>query len=151
MTREHINFTSIREDYNVYDLANGLKLRLKIPITTIHNETIGNETKGNFGIQVVSAVEVPDEFDTSDLKLTDREVTDQDIVKELRITQRKEVVNIYETEKSFIVMAIHVNKISMTDKKIKDGSPALRFNYDTAVTSYLKPDWEKIPQKTPEK
>ena len=77
------------------------------------------------------------------MKLTVGEVTDQDIVKELKIIRRKEFVNIYETEKSFLIMGIHVNKISMTDKKIQDGSPALRFNYDTGMSSYPKPNWEK--------
>ncbi len=144
MTKKIIDFTTVREEYNVYDLENGFRLRLKIPITSVFNETIDNKTRGNFGLQIVSKVEVPDGFDTSNLKLTVEEVTDQDIVKKLEIIKRKEFVNIYETAKSFLIMGIHVNSISMTDKKIQDGSPALRFNYDTGMSSYPKPDWEKI-------
>lgn len=137
--REFINFTTVREEYSTYKLENGLTFYVKSPITRIYTEFDGDKTTHGINSALISGVNMPSKFNTSNLKLLTSDVTDDDITKKLRIVQRKEVVNIYEIEKSFLVLGFHMNMISATDKKYSDDTPALRFNYDTAITVVDKP------------
>ena len=153
MTKRYADFITVREEYNSYKLENGVTLRLKIPVTSIYNETINGKVEAKIGTATVSRVEIPDDFDTSNLELTEMPITDKDIIKELQIIEKKEGVNIYEIEKSLLIHAVHLVKVFATGKKNKDGEPMLRFNYEAAIAAVDKPwvEGSQVGVKIPEK
>jgi hypothetical protein len=82
MKKEHIPFTTIREDYCEYRATNGQILRMKVILTDIVVETIEDGTKSSLlGIKDFSAIITENDIDTSKLKYsTPEQTTDADIV-----------------------------------------------------------------------
>ncbi|MCE2507042.1 MAG: hypothetical protein J4F36_11385 [Nitrosopumilaceae archaeon] len=60
-------------------------------------------------------------------------VTDDDVVKELKFTIKKESINVYESEKHFVMVDDRVEKIMLSNKKDKKGNPILRYRVDMGV------------------
>lgn len=134
MNKEHIFFTTIREDFNEYDVENGQTLRMKIILSDLFVVVNKDGTKSTqAGFKEVSLVFANKEIDTSNLQLSSPEkVTEQDEIKTLGFQTIKEVVNIYETQHLLMLLYPRVTNISLTDKKSAEGEPILR--YHTSVT-----------------
>ena len=62
------------------------------------------------------------------------QVTKEYEVKELKFKAIKEIVNIYETTNSLILVIPHMDKIILTNKKDKNNLPHLRFSSALDVT-----------------
>ncbi len=60
-------------------------------------------------------------------------VTDDDVVKELKFTIKKESINVYESEKHFVMVDDRVEKTMLSNKKDKKGNPILRYRVDMGV------------------
>src|SRR5215218_2552469 len=131
MNKEHVEFTTVKEDYNEYEVENGQILKFKISLADITVEVKEDGNKGSqLGLKEVSHVITDVEIDTSNMELSSAEqVTEEDQKEELKFHSNKRVVNIYETQKHIIIMAPSVLKIFSTDKKDKTDSPILRFTY----------------------
>jgi hypothetical protein len=94
MNKEHIEFSTIREDFNQYQVENGQLLKVKVMLTDIAVETADDEKKTSLiGIKDLSAIITDVKIDTSDLEYASmEEVTEKDIVKELNFRPIREIV-----------------------------------------------------------
>lgn len=141
MKFEPIEYSTIREDYCIYEIENGQVLRTKVTITSIGNEINENtnEKKGKMSFSNVTTVDNPAGIDASNLEYspTDK-VTENDVVKELDFTPKKEVINIYETNKMLILISSKVTKVGLTNKRDDTNAPILRFTNDVGVQSIEK-------------
>ena len=72
--------------------------------------------------------------------------TEKDHVKELNFNIVKEIVNIYETKKSIILVGMRVKKIFLTNKVNANNEPILRFESSNAMNVVDKPDYANIPK-----
>lgn len=135
MNREHVQFTTIKEDFNEYEVQNGQLLKFKISLADIVVEVKEDGSKGSqLGLKEVSHVITDVEIDTSNMKLSSAElVTEDDQKEELKFHSIKQVVNIYETQRHIIIMAPSVLKIFSTDKKDNTNTPILRYTYGVAM------------------
>lgn len=134
MNEKHIDFRTVREELNLYDIENGLRLRAMQIITDIHYEK-EKEGKPNLGFKSVSYVESHGEVDTSSFEVMPLEqITDKDNTKKLNFTPVREIVNIYETENSIILIDSRVENIYLTNKKEEKGTPILRFDSNTGIS-----------------
>jgi len=144
MKKEYIDFTPIKEDYSIYELENGQRLKFRQYVSTIVKNPDLPKKDGkeaaDFGMKTDSYVETPIEIDTSELEEADKNnVTQDDVVKELKFKIIKEPVNIYETEKSIILIISKTTKVYLTNKKDKTGNPIIRFTSTIAFTTMEKP------------
>jgi hypothetical protein len=129
MTEKYLQLTTVREDFNEYEIENGQLLKTKnILMDLIEDEGGKLGKQGSIGFQTVSHVRTPILIDTTNLELAlPEQVTDNDIVQELKFKIIKEIINIYESEKTIIFTDTQMEKIFLTKKKDKDGNPILRF------------------------
>ncbi|MGB8033556.1 MAG: hypothetical protein WCF03_07020 [Nitrososphaeraceae archaeon] len=139
MDKEHIPFIPLREDFNEYRVENGQLLKVKTILTDVSVQTIGEDKKtSSIGIKDFSVIITDVDIDTSKLEYsTPEQITDQDIVGELRFTT-VESVNIYEIQKFLILIATRVNKIFMTNKKDISNSLILRYTSHVGINSVDK-------------
>lgn len=142
---KYIDISTIREEFSKYKLENGLTFKLKIPIVAVKeeldkNDIVKNTMIGNAVTGVLGYVEMPHNFNTSDLQTIDSNSKPKQ-TKKLRIIQRQEVTNIYETDNAFIILGIHLNEIFATDKKDFNGNPFLQFSHVVATALVDKPTY----------
>ena len=136
MTERYLDYVTVREDYNTYEAENGQLLKSKVSVIDFieKDEAQGGES-GNLGFRHVSNVYTTKPIDTSNLEEKEpNDVTEDNVVKELKFTIKKESINIYESEKLIILIDDHVEKIFLTDKKDKKGNPILRYRVDMGVS-----------------
>jgi hypothetical protein len=130
MNTKHIDFSTIREDFSIYEIENGLVLRTKQIVTDIVVETTeDNKKMTRLGTRDVSFVVVTDvnKIDTTNFEVSSPDnVTEKDQISELKFTRLKEVVNIYETDNALLFLTSKVQKIFLTNKKDNVGVPILR-------------------------
>ena len=145
MEEEHIDYDTIREDYNIYECENGQILKAKQIVADIMEKYEKSGKVGNLSFSQVSYVRNTKPIDTSDIEyLPTEQVTDEHIVKDLKFKIKKEVINIYETDKLIILVDPRVEKISVTNKKDKKGNPFLRYRTGTGISVIPKrPEKEK--------
>ena len=131
----HLGYDTIREDYNIYEIENGQILKSKVLVTDfVEKDEVKGRTSGNLAFQAISNTYATKSIDTSDLEeSTQDKVTDDDVVKELKFTIKKESINIYESEKLFLLIEDRVEKIMLTNKKDNKGNPILRHRIDMGV------------------
>ena len=131
----HLSYDTIREDYNIYEIENGQILKSKVLVVDfIEKDKVKGRTSGSLGFQIISKTHTTKFIDTSDLEeSTQDKVTDDDIVKELKFTIKKESINIYESEKLFLLVEDRAEKIMLTNKKDNKGEPILRYRIDMRV------------------
>ena len=131
----HLDYDTIREDYNVYEIENGQILKSKVSVVDfIEKDEAKGEISGQLGFMNISEIYTTKPIDTSDLKeSTQDKVTDDDVVKELKFTIKKESINIYESEKLFLLVGDRVEKIMLTNKKNNKGDPIVRYRIDMGV------------------
>ncbi len=140
---KYIDVSTIREEFSKYKLENGLTFKLKIPLVAIKEEWDKSDVDKNTLISngitcVISYVDTPHNFNTVDLQTVDS-TSKHKVTKKLRIIQRHEVTNIYETDKGFIILDVHLKEIFATDKKDLKGNPLLQQSYDVAIVFMKKP------------
>jgi hypothetical protein len=141
MDKEHIKYTTIREDFSEYEIENGQILKFKLTLSDIINEKKDGKDVSMMGLKDVSAVITNRTIDTSALEYAPFEgVTEKDEKEELKYKPIKEIVNIYETQKTIILLAPVVKKVMSTSKKDGDGNPILRFNFNQKILSVMKED-----------
>jgi len=133
--KKDIEFTTIREDLNIYEVENGQILKAKSIVTAISE---GEDKKGKFGdlgFQNISHVVTPKKIDTTDYEyLPAEQITDKHETKKLNFKIVKEIINVYETDKLIILVDPRVEKISLTNKKDKDDNPVLRYRTGIAIS-----------------
>ena len=128
MIKEHIDFKTIREEFSEYEIENGQILKLKHILVDIVNEPIEGKLRGKLGTKDISYVYTPEGIDTTGMEIsTPEQVTEKDQVRELSFKPTKEVINIYETEKSLILIITGISKIFLTNKKDKENAPIIRY------------------------
>lgn len=135
MDKKYVDFNTIREDYNVYQIENGHILKLKKVLSNIYQKKDPNG-KGiaDIDTQDFSYVATPIDIDTSELETADpKDVTAKDNVKELKFTVLKDGLNIYETKNTIIIISNDVSNIFITNKKDKKGIPIYRYTAHGAV------------------
>jgi hypothetical protein len=119
MNKEHIPFIPLKEDFNEYRVENGQLLKVKTVLTDVAVETLepGKKTS-RLGVKDFSIIITDVDIDVSKMEYaTPEQISDVDVVGELRFTTVKESVNIYEIQKLLILIATRVDKIFMTNKK----------------------------------
>lgn len=127
MAKKIVDYVTIREDFSVYECENGQILRMKTSITNIYNDTDSKQSGVNF--KDISNVTTTTPIDTSEFEeSTSEQVTEENEIKKLEFKPIKEIINIYETEKSLIILYPVIEKIFLTNKKDKDGNPFLRYH-----------------------
>lgn len=148
MTNKPVDYATIREDFSVYECENGQIFRIK---TTITNIVKDEETKKSaIDFKDISSVTTPIQIDTSEYEeSTAEQVTSEHEIKELNFKSIKEVINIYETEKSLIVLYPVVEKIFLTNKKDKQGAPILRYHSKNSINVIDKKMFIEGPPATP--
>ncbi len=140
MTEKNIDYTTIREDFSIYECENGQILRLKPIISSIITiEEDGKETKSVIDFKEASSIFTPKPIDTTDLKTAKPDdITKENEREELKFKPLKEVINIYETEKSLIILYPIVEKIILTDSKDSSGDPILRYKLKNSLNIISK-------------
>lgn len=135
----HIEFTTIREDFNEYKTENGLILRVKVILMDILQDPV-DKSKFSMDLKDIPNVITPIDFDTSSMEIAELEkVTDNDAIKELKFYPIKKPTNIYEIKNAIIIISLKVTSIKLTDKKDKKNSPILRFNSEVSINVINKP------------
>jgi hypothetical protein len=149
MNKEHIDFITIREDFNVYEIENGQILKVKQILTDVVVETIEDNKKiSNLGLKEFSTLITNIEIDTSKLEYaTPDQITEADEVKELQFRSIRELVNIYETNKSLILLVPKLQKVFLTNKKDHANAPILRYKI---ITSFNLIDKDSLVIRKPE-
>lgn len=133
MENTHIEFTTIREDFNEYKTENGLVLRVKVIVMDILQDPV-NKLKFSMDLKDIPNVISPSNFDTSSMEFAELEnVTDNDTIKELEFYPIKTTTNIYEIKNAIIIIFLKVKTIKLTNKKDKKNSPILRFNSEANI------------------
>ena len=139
MEDTHIEFTTIREDFNDYKTENGLVLRVKLVLMDIAKDPV-DKSKFSADLKDISNVIAPSNFDTSSMESTELEkVTDNDVIKELKFYPIKTTTNIYEIKNAIIIVFLKVKSIRLTNKKDKRNSPILRFTSEANINVVNKP------------
>jgi len=136
----HIEFTTIREDFNEFKTENGLVLRVKLIVMDILQDAV-DKSKFSMDLKDISNVISPSDFDTSSMELAELEkVTENDVIKELKFYPIKTTTNIYEIRNAIILIFLKVSSIKITNKKDKiKHSPILRFNTEANINVINKP------------
>jgi hypothetical protein len=114
---EHIGFTIIREDFNEYEIENGLHLRLK-PVVS---DMVRKVDKNSFVLisDLISKIIMLFKKDPSnELRY--------DVTKELQFRPLKETISIYETEKTIVLVVYQLERVFPTNEKNNEGTPNLR-------------------------
>lgn len=134
MENTHIEFTTIREDFSEYKTENGLILRVKITVMDILQDAV-DKLKFSMDLKDIATVITPSNFDTSSMENAEFEnVTDNDVIKELKFYPIKITTNIYEIKNAIIIVFLKVTTIKLTNKKDKiKHSPILRFNSEATI------------------
>lgn len=146
MNKVLVQFTTIREDFSTFECDNGQILRLKPTIVTIIQIQDGDKKTSSIDFKDVSGVFTPSPIDTSDLEMAKPEdVTAENEVRELDFKMTKQVINIYETDHSLIILLPEVEKISVTDKKDKNGDPILRYTMKNSISVIDKKTFSEGP------
>jgi hypothetical protein len=144
LTIQHIPFSVIREDFCECKVENGQILRMKSVVMDIFNEEKNEKVGSGINFNQVSHVITTVNIDTSELQFAEAtNVTEKDQVTELSFVTTKQIVNIYETDKSVILVTPDVEKIFLTNKKDKTNSPILRYISRTSVNVVQKPTFSE--------
>ncbi len=132
----HADVQTIREDFCVYRVENGQILKIKQTIVDVKNEKQEDgKYVTNMAFNDISFVITPKPIDTSDLEYMSKEkITAEHQTKELDFKPTREVINIYETEHSIILIALAVEKIFLTNKKDETNAPILRFTMKNGIS-----------------
>ena len=139
MNKAQIPFVTIREDFSTFECENGQTLRVKLPIVEIIKIQDGDKENSAISFNEISHVFSSTPIDTSNLEMARSEdVTAENQVKELEFKMTNQTINLYETEKSLIVLVPVVEKIFITDKKDKDNNPILRYVMKNSVSIISK-------------
>jgi len=146
MAKTHLDFTTIREDFNEYHVENGQILKVKTLLTNISVEIREDGTKSShLGLKDFSTVVTNIPIDTSNLESASAElVTEKDHIKELKFERVKEIVNIYETKGFLILLALRVINVFLTNKKDNTDSPILRYTHNTTISLIGKDTLYKV-------
>ena len=145
-TEEIIEFTTIRDDFSEYELENGQILKAKTSVVNVVNvkDKDGKE-KGGVGLQPFTHVITPSNLERYGIEYTKGVATEKDQVKELNFKTKREVMNIYETKKSVILVGFKMEKIFLTNKVNDRNEPILRFQSKNALNVIDKPDYTGKP------
>jgi hypothetical protein len=139
MDTKHIDFKTVREDFNEYELENKQLLRVKQTIVDIIRDAVDTKN-ANLKMKDISHVITSANIDTTGMEYSKPEtVTELDEVGDIRFKAKKEIINIYETEKAIILVTLKINNVKLTNKKDKEGAPILRYTANTAVNVVEKP------------
>jgi len=145
MDREHLAFSVIREEFSEYKVENGQILRAKPIVMDVYTEDKDGKKLGGLELKEISFVITEVEIDTSSYEFAETSaVTEEHQTKELKFTTVKRSVNVYETDKTIILVAPEITKIFLTNKKDKTSSPILRYVSDTNVNVVDKPYSSKV-------
>ena len=135
MVRKSIESSTIREDFNVYEVETGQILKAKSIVVDVYEDEDKRGKFGNLGFQTISHVTTTTKIDTTDYEyLPTEQVKEEHEIKDLKYKTIKENINIYETKELIILVDPRVEKISLTNKKNKEGNPVLRFRTGIAVS-----------------
>jgi hypothetical protein len=148
MKIDTVEYTTIREDFSVYECENGQMLRMKTVISNIYKDT--ENKKSGIDFKDVSNVTATKPIDTSEYEeSTPDQVTKEHEIKSLEFKPIKEIINIYETEKSIIMLYPIVEKIILTNKKDKKGEPILRYHAQNSLNIIDKKSLRGPPDSQP--
>lgn len=148
MEKKYVEFNTIREDYNAYEIENGHILKVKKVLTNIYQNKGSDDAVPTADIQTqdLSFVATPVEIDTSEYEVAEpTDVTDKDHVGELKFTILKEGLNIYETKNSLIIISDELLHLYFTKKKDKKGVPIYRFVLRGAINVLEKKMLKGVP------
>jgi hypothetical protein len=146
MTQKHLDFATVKEEFNVYKVENGQILRAKQIVTDIIETTEGNKRIANLALRDVSVVITDVKINTDNFEISSPDkVTEKDQITELKFKPIREVINIYETPDALLFLANKVQRVFLTNKKDQTGAPILRyetltgFNFLNKDTLFIHP------------
>jgi hypothetical protein len=120
MTREHISFNIVREEYSEYEIETGQRVRIKYTLTDVVREIKDSDQSLLLRSKDISVVVPAFDIDTSNMEYASTDqVTEKDIVKRYHFRPIKEIINIYEIEYAIILLACKTKEIALTNKKTK--------------------------------
>ena len=147
MKEERVDYNTIRDDFSVYEIENGQILKVKQSLVDIVNQINENEKHGSIKSQLYSFVITPDDVERYDIEYEQGTATEKDQVKELKFKPIREIINIYETKKLFILVGVKVEKVFLTNKINKDNEPILRYQSVNGVDVMEKPPFDNPPEE----
>ncbi len=135
MNKSQIPFVTIREDFSTFECENGQTLRVKLSVVEIIKIQDDDKENSAISFNEISRVFSSTPIDTSNLEMARPEdVTAKNQVKELEFNMTNQIINLYETEKSLIILVPIIEKIFITDKKNQDDNPILRYVMKNSVS-----------------
>jgi len=142
---DRVDYTTIREEFSVYEIENGQILKAKVSLVDLFNlPDENNVPRGKISIQGYSYVITPPDIDTTGMEVTNLPVTEKDQAKELKFKTIKEAINIYETKKAIILIGLKMEKIFLTNKLNQKKEPILRYQSVNGIDAIQKPDFGAI-------
>jgi hypothetical protein len=129
MGEGHIDFIIIREEFNEYELEDGLRLKVK-PIVT---DIVSKGSNAGFALVFDLYSKVISSLDDA-LPQKDRYDGTNPQFKTL-----KEVVNIYEIKTAIILVVYHLKELFATAERDAEGHPIFRIDGDALVNVVERP------------
>jgi hypothetical protein len=144
MKSNNVDYSTVKEDFNIYEIENGQILKVKNGLVEIKNIEKDGKVGSQFAIKTVSHVITPTPLDTSGMELSTLEaVTDEHIVKQLKFKLVKQATCIYETEKFVLISETELIDVFLTNKKVRDGEPILRLKSNSEIGLFPKMSYMK--------
>ena len=144
--------STIKEEFDEYELENGLTLRLKQVLVTfgMTDDIQTDEKGGKFvktvaNFQLVAGVIPTKEVDTSDLKpIGDKGIPPSERGEKLGFTPKMTYTNIYETDEAVLFVNTELANVYSTPYKDKIGNPMYHVEANAILTAQPKPTKESI-------
>lgn len=141
--RVHVDFLTVREDWNEYTLDDGRYVKLKAsPNSLFQTGEIVNK-KMPFTAQLTTNVYVDPSPDDVGQPSENQIIKNEDIINELHFTTKKEVINIYDVPNKIIMLVMtKARKIRKTSKFNSAGNRIYDIDADTAISLIPYPDFK---------
>lgn len=122
MTKQPVDYTTIREDFDTYRCENGQILRHKPILTGIYES---DDDPALVQIDDISDSITPDSVDSSYLKKLDYSPETKSRSYNLKFQALTTTINIYETKSYLLTLYSDMQNIFLTDQRDKNGDPVL--------------------------
>jgi len=123
----------IREEFNEYVLEDGNTLRVKqVIISFVLTDDEKQDDKGGKLVKIisnfhlVSGIVMGGEFTPQKQEIKEDTITDEDIVKEVKFEEKKDFLNIYETDEFLLFVRTVLISVHLAKQKDSIGQPRYR-------------------------
>jgi len=146
---------TVREEFDEYLLEDGNTLRIKDVLVAFgftgekKKDQSGKELlKTMVQFQQVNGIIPTGNPDTTNLKQQEGPTTDKDRVKKIGFKEKKNTLNLYETDEFLIVIRSRLNEVWTTPFKDQQNIPIYRTNGNSALSTHNKDQLAKFKEKS---